>query len=352
MDVHLAPITAKNPHTLFDMFAETLDGFEDPNLLVRAGFAFVTFGGVHHFISCLSEIENWNNVSKEFLVGIYHAITEPSALEALRKIPNTKTRVFVPGQRLSRKAVVSKPVFHPKVLAVSTDNDGDIKMLQTGSPNLTSSAIGYRPQNHEFSLAIRPSDNDTVDPNKQFDAWWLSIWNQSRIVDRRFILKYAELREQVFKRNPVLQSAVEAPQEIQDVEYFFCEVGAGSGPPGYRHQIEFPESLVKFFGNVERQRKDITLKRGDDIWHGRPLSYKRTTFNVEIWRLGMPTQHRGGDPIAGRVIRYKRTNEAEAFEFDIVDLDSDEYAEWMKSANIHGHLGATQGNRARRYGFY
>ena len=352
MKTHIAPITAERSHDLFELFSETLAGVQGPNALVRAGFAFATFGGVREFISHASAINNWGIAKKEFLIGIYHAITEPSALETLRSIPNTQVRVFIPGHRLISTAFDSKPIFHPKVLAISTGNRGNIRMIQSGSTNMTSAAIGHRPHNHEFSLAIRAENDDLIDEHKQFDTWWSSLWAQSRNVDRKFILKYAELREQLLRQNPILQSVVEIPQDIGDVETFFCEVGAGSGPPGYRHQIEFPEALVRFFGKAERKRKDFTLKRGEEIWDGRPLSYKKTTFGVDIWRLGMPTQNSGGDPIAGRAIRFKRTEETRKFEFEVVDVESDDFKNWVRLANIHGHLGATQGNRARRYGFY
>jgi len=352
MKTHIAPVIAQHSHDLFELFTETLESVQDPDALVRAGFAFATFGGVREFISHVGAIKNWKMVKKEFLIGIYHAITEPSALETLRNIPNSQIRVFIPGHRLTSTSFGSKPVFHPKVLAISIGDRGNVRMIQSGSTNMTSAAIGYRPQNHEFSLAVRVENDDLIDENGKFDNWWSSLWAQSRIVDRKFILQYAELREQLLGQNPILQSAVEAPQDIENVETFFCEVGAASGPPGYRHQIEFPEALARFFGKVERRRKDFILKRGEETWYGRPLSYKKTTFGVDIWRLGMPTQHSGGDPIAGRAIRFKRTQEAREFEFDVVDVESDDFKNWVKLANINGHLGATQGNRARRYGFY
>lgn len=351
MKVHISPVIAKNSHDLFKLFTESLAGTEESDVLIRAGFAFATFGGVREFISQVEYVDNWENVQKEFLIGIYHAITEPSALEIMRNLTNSRVRVFVPGNKLTPTVFNSKPVFHSKVLAINVGNQRSIGMIQTGSMNLTSAAIGKRPQNHEFSLAIGIENGDQLE-SKKFNSWWATLWSQSRDADRRFILRYAELREQLLNQNPILQSSIETPLEIGDVETFFCEVGAGSGPPGFRHQIEFPESLVKFFGKVERKRKDFTLKRGNDTWRERPLSYKKTTFGVDIWRLGMPTQHSGGDPIAGRAIQFRRTENALEFEFEVVDVDSDEFKNWVKSANIHGHLGATQGNRARRYGFY
>ena len=66
----------------------------------------------------------------------------------------------------------------------------------------------------------------------------------------------------------------------------------------------------------------------------------------------MPTQHTGGDPIAGRAIRFRRTAEGGTFEFEVVDVESEDFAKWVRLANIRGHLGATRGKGGRRYGFY
>jgi hypothetical protein len=154
------------------------------------------------------------------------------------------------------------------------------------------------------------------------------------------------------EENPLLQSDVEVPADIETAAYFFIEVGAGSGPPGFRHQVEFPESLVRYFGPAQRHRRPLTLRRGVTEWRGRPLSYKRTTFNVEIWRLGMPTQTAGGEAISHRVIRFTRTDEPETFEFAVVDVTSHDFQDWITKANVFGHLGATRGLNSRRYGFY
>jgi len=66
----------------------------------------------------------------------------------------------------------------------------------------------------------------------------------------------------------------------------------------------------------------------------------------------MPTQNSGGDPISERAIRYRRTSDANTFEFEVVDVGSAEFRQWTRDANLHGHVGRTRGQRQRRYGFY
>ena len=66
----------------------------------------------------------------------------------------------------------------------------------------------------------------------------------------------------------------------------------------------------------------------------------------------MPTQNSGGEPIAERAIRFSRTDDPNAFEFEITDRQSRTFTGWENAANTHGHLGATHGQRSQRYGFY
>src|SRR5262249_36533064 len=155
-----------------------------------------------------------------------------------------------------------------------------------------SAAIGANPKNDEFAIALSDEHGDGVDGLGLWNPWWSGIWKRSRRLDRRLISAYGELRRRLLGENPVLRFVTEVPPSIATASFFFSEVGAASGPPEERHQIEFPAALARFFGEVQRHRRDLTLRRDGVMWRGRPLSYKRTTFGVEIWRLGMPTQRR------------------------------------------------------------
>jgi hypothetical protein len=351
MNIQINPISPQKSDHFFAPFAKVLQSARISDTVVRVGFAYATLGGVQQLLSDINPIGNWSCVQKEFLIGINQAITEPAALETLRNIKGAHVRVFVPRKRLGIDALYSQPLFHAKVLAISGIKGRSIQFLQAGSANMTSAAISDNPKNFELSLAIQATDTESID-SKKFTKWWLDIWNQSIVVDRKFVVKYADLRKFFLDRNPFLQSMTEAPKSISKANNFFAEVGAGSGPPGQRHQIEFPEALARFFGRAQRRRRDITFRRGEKIWSGRPLSYKLTTFGVGIWRLGMPTQHTGGEPIAERAIRFRRTSESGTFEFEVADVNSEEFNSWVRLANLDGHLGATHGLRARRYGFY
>lgn len=352
MSTRILPVLANERHEFFCPLVEALEKFRGTELVVRFGFAYVSLSGVHQLLEAIRTHGKWDSVRKEFLIGVHHAISEPSALDCLRNVPNSTVRAFLPSGQLNADACVATPLFHPKVITVSDLVSGRIRLLQAGSANLTASAVREFPANHELSLAWLGNAGKILDDEPSFISWWNELWVQAREVNRAFIRKYAELRRKVFDANPILRSVTDASDLIEQAEYLFLDVGAGSGPPDRRHQVEFPESLVRFFGIPRRARRDLTLVRGVRSWEGRPLSFKRTTYGVEIWRLGMPTQTTGGDPISHRAIRFRRTDSCDEFEFEVVDIGTHDYLEWERLANLNGHLGSTCGSRPRRFGFY
>lgn len=352
MRTHLAAIAPETEHDVFAPVAQSLNDLEPSESVLRVGFAYATLSGVQRFISLLRAAGSWNDMGKEMVIGVHQAITEPAALELLRAGAQTSLRAFLPGGRLCLEAFDARPVFHPKMLSITSVRDERLQLLFAGSANLTSAAIGERPANFELAVTLAAEQDESLDTAHVIRDWWLNIWNASRPVDRRFIRQYATLRQQVLERNPILRATADIPAGIHNAPSLFAEVGAGSGPPDQRHQIEFPQALAAFFGDVQRGRRSLTLCRDGQEWQDRPFSYKTTTYGVEIWRLGMPTQNAGGFPIAERAILFTRSNQPNRFDFEVADVGSPEFLRWMAAANISGHLGATRGQRSRRFGFY
>ena len=350
IEFQILPVAPDQPHELFSRFAEVLGNTSICDAEVKAAFAYATHSGVDEFLRIIATAQNWQAVRKRILVGVHNAITEPAALERLSGLDQIEIRAFVPGKKLRKGVFAMKPVFHPKVIALNTTHM--LMAIQAGSSNLSAAAIGRPTANYEMGMYIGTSDTGALDSDSRFAAWWTKLWDESRTVNKRFIHRYAQLRQEVLKQNPIVRATVETPDTIVSARYFFLEVGAGSGPPGRRHQVEFPRELVQFFGEVSYERENIILQAAGQTWDDRPLSFKTTSYGVEIWRLGMPTQTTGGPPIAERAIRFKRTDTPRQFEFEVTDIDSDTFAYWEQSANLSGHVGATHGQRARRYGFY
>ncbi len=352
MHVAIKPVTPDIPSAYLKPLADVLDRANGKSTTLRAGIAYATYSGTRLLITQCESKPEWSSLRKLFLVGLHHGITEPSALSGLRSLPNAEVRVVVPGGRLSLDALYSSRIYHPKVFAVCEDRSNTIAFLQAGSANLTAAAIGDAPTNHELGVAIYGRNGKSVDRSGQFMPWWEAAWTLGRVADTTVIRRYAELRKKMLEQNPLLRGAIATPNEIEFATTLFIEVGAGSGPPHARHQVEFPESIVRYFGKPRQGRRDLTLIAGNKSWRNRPLSFKQTTFGVAIWRLGMPTQTTGGDPVAQRVIRFERTAKRWQFRYRVLDVNGREHRQCIADANLHGHLGSTGGPSGRQFGFF
>src|SRR5260370_31961176 len=95
---------------------------------------------------------------------------------------------------------------------------------------------------------------------------------------------------------------------LKSATHFWIEAGAMSGDPSHRHQIEFSNDLVQFFGKNALQSEIVTIRLPQQSLHVRPLTYRGTDYGQwsEQWRLGLPTVNMGGPPYAGRVLKFER----------------------------------------------
>lgn len=343
----ILPVSPGSAHILFQPIIETLEQIDPSDYVVHFGFAYVTVAGLQEFLRRFERVSNWAMFDKQVIVSVHHAITEPYALKTLRGLPRCEARIYLPHGRLTLPALADKSVFHAKTVAISSRSGLPIS-IHVGSANVTAAAIGRQPTNYELAL----SASSPLLGARDWQNWWGKAWRSSLAVDDRFIKRYGSLRQELLSRNPVIATVAEVPRTISRARFFFLDVGAASGPPGARHQVEFPAALARFFGPLRRGRRDLVLQKDGSIWAGRPLSFKRTSYGVEIWRLGMPTVATGGEPIAERAIRFERTDVPWRFTFKVTDVTTDQYAEWERLANLDGHLGQTRGERQRAYGFF
>ncbi len=313
-----------------------------------AGFAYASLNGAKRVLNKFAS-DDWDNIDKRFIIGLNQGITEPAAIRLLMLQPNLEVRLYIPGKKLILDALYAKPLFHAKVMFFEGGNKKS-NLFYISSANLTGAAIGSNPQNYECGqVTIFSSEKKYAKQVVEFKSWWDELWEHSRQVDDKVLDKYSNLRLSFFNRNPDTLSLTEPSSDIAEADYFWIEVGKASGID--RHQLEFPLHLVSFFGKPKKKRRNLTLRNDKGTWKGRPLSYKRTTYNVDIWRLGMPTIRMGGEWIQDRVIRFSRTNEKASFEFEVTDVGSNLAIKWAEDCNSYGHLGQTRGANSRRYGY-
>src|SRR5437899_3919011 len=149
--------------------------------LLRAGFAYVTVGGVDELIGSLENSPIWPEVRKQFIAGINQGITEPHALSRLMSLPNSEVRLFLPGKKLTPVALYDTPTFHGKVLACNLAGNQDPVLIIASSANLTTAAVGSRPRNFEFGLGVVSNEGEpSLDAQNVFNPWWDEAWKLSR----------------------------------------------------------------------------------------------------------------------------------------------------------------------------
>jgi HKD family nuclease len=315
---------------------------------LRAGFAFATVAGVQAFLKEVSTASEWTAIKKQFLIGIAQGITEPKALEIIRSIANAETRIFLARKRLDSRAPFDPVRFHAKVACLDPHMGADA-WISVSSANLTSSAIGPNPKNYEFGVICRlsnPADKKSF--YSLFDPWWKSAWNSSLVVTNALLARYSEIRDRLLQANPVILSSVDPPEDIATAKDLWIEVGKGSGIQ--RHQVEFTQYLASFFGPVNKGKTILTLRRAGKEWDDRPLSHKKTTYGVDIWRLGMPTISKGGVEVKNRIVKFSREPQNKTFEIEICDQGSVPARQWERRSNRHGHVAQTRGTHPRRWG--
>lgn len=314
-----------------------------------AGFAYASLSGVKRLLMDFSS-ENWDKINKHFIIGINQGITEPAAIKLLMAQHNIQVRLYIPGKKLTLDSLYAKPLFHPKTMYFEGGNN-KLNMIYVSSANLTGAAIGTDPKNYECGQVITfPVNKKSAKQISEFKSWWAQIWGQSRPANEKLLSKYAGTRIKSFYRNLDALSLTEVSADIADAACFWIEVGKASGIE--RHQLEFPVYLVRYFGKPKKKPQKLKLKNEIDEWLDRPLSYKKTTYKVDIWRLGMPTVNMGGEAIKDRIILFTRTNETGEFEFEVTDAGSVLAGKWAEKCSAYGHLGQTGGAHPRRYGYF
>lgn len=292
----------------------------------------------------------WEQSRKDWLVGVYHGITEPAAVRRLRALPNSSVRLFLGGRTVSLKGIASGPAFHAKVISFSELADDALSCLITSSANLTGAALGAHPSNYEGALALSGAIDPAVEGD--FYRWWSTAWGRSIKASDDVVKAYARYRSEFLLRNPDAISGLDQPGlcGVGDASALWIDAGAMSG--GSRNQVEFNRTLASFFGSPKRKRRILTITFGNNTWSDRPLSPKTTTFGVDIWRLSLPTPDQTGIEYAGKILFFRKrlTGRSMNFRLDVADSESRKHKRWRTQANDLGYLGRTSGNRM--FGYY
>jgi HKD family nuclease len=343
-DVHFLDSRPGKPADL-EAVVRTAYSRGESAMCAKFAFAYATSSGLQALLPAFSRYGTWEETEKKWVVGVHHGITEPRALKELLSLSNSRTRVFVNGKQLTKESLASSKKLHAKVFCIESGSEKNLSALVAGSANLTGAALGRTSQNYEVGLAYLPDKATSI--ASSLNAWWSEVWKNSINVTERLIDDYSLLRQQFIARNPDVVHDLEAPSELDaaHAKSLWMEAGAMSG--GSRNQIEFGRELAAFFGPVENHQRLLVMRNGGMVWNDRPLSPKRTTFGVPIWRLSLPTSYQGAPSYPGKIVKFTRSRGggSEVFRIDVVDAHSPRHLRWLRESHRDGHFSATSGGR-------
>lgn len=315
-------------------------------LELKIGCPFVSDAGLEALVGPLDSTPRWSTAPKAWLVGVHHGITEPAALRTIHSMPRSECRLFTNGERFSTRSLRSYPIFHAKIISVEKVSDGGLSLagLIVSSANLTRAALGNSNHgtNYEAGASLIVSD---AAARTAWPGWWLAAWNQGLPLTPPLIEQYERFRDKFLVDNRVVMDLVDPPSSrlLASAPTLWIQAGAMSG--GSRNQVEFNRELAAFFADPIPVTRTLTIRAGGKVWNDRPLSYKITTYGVEIWRFSLPTAATGGFDYPDRILRFKRDPSTNVFTLDVTSAGSRIARRWRADAVRAGYVGMTSGNR-------
>lgn len=138
---------------------------------------------------------------------------------------------------------------------------------------------------------------------------------------------------------------------ISSSQNLWVEAGDMSG--GSRNQIEFSDELVRFFDKDSRDAGKVFIAYDSKIKAYCPLADRGTDYGqrVNIWRLGLITEDKGGQKYSGRVIHLEKKllGKKHVYLISVHDVGSTEHQSLISKSTITGTTGGLAG---RRYGLW
>jgi hypothetical protein len=132
----------------------------------------------------------------------------------------------------------------------------------------------------------------------------------------------------------------------------WLDVGAMQG--GARNQVEFPDEIALYFGNVVRHTEMATIQLAPGVLHFRPFVYRGDDYGhyTDRWRLCLPTNDMGGPDYSDRIVRFDKVQLGGvlAFQITVTDRNSAAHKAWKSQSQASGGVNATRGGR--EYGWF
>ena len=141
--------------------------------------AYATLRGTFAVRDAIEGESSWDGLDKRWVVGIDWCRSEPSALEYIANLPNSRARIFDGLSLVTKKGCVPSLPFHPKVFILRSN---EATAVVCGSANLS---LNGQSRGHEVgSLLVSTSAEDSAEgdvaaPLNDVAGWFEHIWSQA-----------------------------------------------------------------------------------------------------------------------------------------------------------------------------
>lgn len=236
-----------------------------------AAVAYATHSGVAELLRRLAALDEWDRVSKRWLVGIDFCRSDPIALNGLDNLPSSNVRIYDGRFVVGRVRCTPRVSFHPKLYAFRRGNK---EAVVAGSGNLsrTGLRIGVEAGLSVYDIAGRDS--------RSLRRWFNRRWGLASPLDDVAAEYDDRFRSQENRLNPTPTEDDVAPESA-----------------GTRGQLR-PDQLrkIKVCRNLWIQAGNLHLNRGP----GRPGNQLMLKRNTRVY-FGFPARDLDRDTTVGHV---------------------------------------------------
>ena len=238
---------------------------------MTAAVAYATHSGVAELLGRFAALDEWDRVSKRWLVGIDFCRSDPIALRGLDNLPRSDVRIYDGRFVVGRDRCIPRVSFHPKLYAFRR---GNREAIVAGSGNLsrTGLRIGVEAGLSVYDIAGRDS--------RTLRDWFNRRWGLASPLDDVAAEYGVRFQSQENRLHPTPTEDDVAPESA-----------------GTRGQLK-PDQLrkLKVCRNLWIQAGNLHLNRGPDR-PGNQLMLKR---NTRVY-FGFPARDLDRDTTVGHV---------------------------------------------------
>ncbi len=292
-----------------------------------------------------------------WVVGLDDAITQPEAIDELRKLPNSTVKLAAllsEGRR-----------FHPKIYCFWSSNNAAVCVCVIGSANMTLHGLN---RNGETGVILTAQNEDDA---ARLKAGWAAMWalgepsSEARLDSyREFHAKARKAQRRLAKIGAVLpQPEADEVLSVFDGNPATASVAwtEGATPSAGGRDLEFPRKLMPFFGFVDSPRtKRLRMSNGDCfdliftmrddnmMWR---LLFSRDSIAAAIGRESLRPIN-GLSNRSDLAIIFKRADVGADYDVKMVEIGSHEHNYLMEQSTTVSGLERTRNPGGRYFGFF